>query len=150
LSLFFVDTSSLAKRYIREVGSAWTISWAEPSAGNIIVLAHLTSVEIFSLLARRQREGTLSAASIAILQNEFLLHAEKEYLVYPQDDSVVARARSLITKYPLRALDAIQLASAGEALTILSEPMTFISADNNLLSAAAAEGFTTDNPLAHP
>jgi uncharacterized protein len=150
LSSFFVDTSSLAKRYIREVGSAWVISWAEPSAGNIIVLAHLTSVEMVSLLARRQREGTLSATSVNALQNDFLLHAEKEYLVYPQDNAVVARARSLLMKYPLRALDAIQLASAGEASTTLGEPMTFISADNNLLAAAAAEGFTTDNPLVHP
>ncbi len=145
-----MDTSSLAKRYIREVGSAQEITQAEPSAGNIIMLAHLTSVELFSLLARRQREGTLAAASVMILQNDFLLHAEKEYLVYPQDNAVVARARSLIMKYPLRALDAIQLASAWEASTTLGEPMTFVSADNNLLTAAAAEGFTTDNPLAHP
>jgi predicted nucleic acid-binding protein len=150
LSTYFVDTSSLAKRYIREVGSAWVISWSHPSAGHVIVLAHLTSVEMFSLLARRQREGTLAAATVATLQNQFLLHAEKEYLIYPQDNAVVAHARSLITKYPLRALDAIQLASAREASNALSEPMIFVSADNNLLAAAAGESFTTDNPLAHP
>jgi predicted nucleic acid-binding protein len=150
LSTFFVDTSSLAKRYIPEVGSTWVISWAIPSAGNIIVLAHLTSVEMFSLPARRQREGTLAAANVATLRNNFLLHTEKEYLVYPQDNAVVARARGLTMRYPLRALDAIQLASAGEASTALNEAMTFISADNNLLSAAAIEGFIIDNPLAHP
>jgi predicted nucleic acid-binding protein len=150
LSTYFVDTSSLAKRYIRETGSAWVVSWAVPSAGQIIILAHLTSVEMFSLLARRQREGTLSATTVGALQIQFLLHAEKDYLIYPQDDAVVARARSLVAKYPLRALDAIQLASAGEAAITLSEPMTFVSADNNLLTAAAGEGFITDNPLAHP
>jgi hypothetical protein len=76
LTTDFVDTSGLAKHYLREVGSAWVISWAEPSAGNIIVLAHLTSVEMFSLLTRRRREGTLSTATVATLQNDFLLHAE--------------------------------------------------------------------------
>ncbi len=126
------------------------ISWAEPAAGNVIVLAHLTSVEMFSLLARRQREGTLSPASVATLRNDFLLHVEKEYLVYPQDNAVVGRARNLTMTYPLRALDAIQLASALEASTTLSEPMTFVSADNNLLNAARAEGFATDNPFLHP
>jgi len=150
LSTYFVDPSSLAKRYVPEVGTAWVISWAQPSAGHAIVLAHLTPVEMFSLLARRQRDGTLSAANAATLQNQFLLHAEKEYLIYPQENAVVSRAQNLVMRHPLRALDAIQLASAAEATANLGESMTFISADNNLLSAAAAEGFTTDNPLAHP
>ena len=105
---------------------------------------------MFSLLARRQREGTLSAAAVVTLQNQFLLHAQQEYLIYPQDNAVTARARNLITKYPLRALDAIQLASAGEASDALNEPIIFISTDNNLLAAATGEGFTIDNPLAHP
>lgn len=150
MTAYFVDTSGLAKRYIREVGSGWVISWAEPSAGNIIVLAHQTSVEMFSLLARRVREGTLSITTVITLQNDFLLHAEKEYLIYPQDNTLVAHARDLIMKYPLRTLDAIQLASAAEASAALNEALIFISADNNLLTAAAAEGFVTDNPLAHP
>jgi predicted nucleic acid-binding protein len=150
LTTFFVDTSGLAKRYVPETGSNWIVSWILPSAGNVIVLAHLTSIEMFSLLARRQRDGTLSAANVTTLQSQFLLHAQNEYLIYPQDDAVVARARALVIKHPLRALDAIQLASAVEASATLREAMTFVSADNNLLGVAAAEGFITDNPLAHP
>lgn len=32
----------------------------------------------------------------------------------------------------------------------LGERPIFLSADTNLLSVAAAEGFSTDNPLLHP
>jgi hypothetical protein len=47
-------------------------------------------------------------------------------------------------------LDAIQLACAIQAQKLLMVKMTFVSADNNLLSAALSEGFATDNPNLHP
>lgn len=56
----------------------------------------------------------------------------------------------LLDQHILRALDAIQLACAVYARDLLDEPMTVLSADNNLLLAAAAEGFGTDNPNNHP
>jgi predicted nucleic acid-binding protein len=77
-------------------------------------------------------------------------HVKSEYLALPLDDPVLVRARDLVTRYPVRTLDAIQLASALEASITLGESMTFISGDNTLLSTAAVLGFTTDNPYAHP
>ncbi len=79
-----------------------------------------------------------------------MIHLEREYLAVPLDASVLVTARQLVGKYPLRTLDAIQLACALRAVTLLSEPMTFVCADARLLSAAGGEGFATDNPLAHP
>jgi predicted nucleic acid-binding protein len=67
----------------------------------------------------------------------------------PQTGNIIA-ARNSIARYPLRALDAIQLASAVQAVQLLSVAVTFASADQNLLAAAAAEGFSTDDPNAHP
>jgi uncharacterized protein len=150
LSLLFVDTSAVAKRYITETGSTWVRSWTQPAAGNIVIILELASVEFFSLLARRAREGTLAASNGISLRNVFMLHVEKEYLTVPLEYLVVAQARSLVTKYPLRTLDAIQLASALQARQLLAEPMMVISADRNLLSASAAEGFSIDGPNAHP
>ena len=150
MSLFFVDTSAVAKRYITETGSAWVRSWAQPTTHNIIVISDLAAVEMFSLLTRRVREGTLTASNEMVLRNVFMLHVEKEYLTVPLEYSVLAQARNLVTKYPLRTLDAIQLASAIRASQLLAEPITFISAGRNLQSASAAEGFSTDDPNAHP
>lgn len=150
MNIYFVDTSALAKRYLNEVGSAWVLTWIEPPAGNVIVISQLTTVEMYSLLARRLRDGTLSLVNYTSLQADFDYHAEKEYITVPLEKPVLSKAQALLSAYPLRTLDAIQLASAIEAQTTLNVTMTFVSADTRLLAAAAGEGFSTDDPNAHP
>ncbi len=132
-----------------EIGSIWISGLVSPSAAHVIILSQLTIVEISSALARKQRLAQISATDAAQRRIDFLSDVETAYLMVQLDEAVLHRASDLTGKYPLRSLDAIQLASAIEASMILNEPMTFICADNNLLAAAAAEGFTTDNPLAH-
>jgi hypothetical protein len=150
VTTFFVDTSALAKRYIIETGSAWTRSWIEPLAENVIVTCDLTPVEMFSLFARRERDGTLSPTRAAVLRQDYLAHVQNEYLSIGMNDVVLVQARDLVTRYLLRPPDAIQLASAMYATNWLNETMTFICADLGLLAAATAEGFTTDDPNVHP
>jgi uncharacterized protein len=149
LNIYFVDTSALAKRYVPEVGTQWVLSWILPQTGNVIIVSELASVEMFSLLKRREREGTLLPAQSQILQANFLLHHEQEFLTVPLETAVLTTARDLVTTYRLRTLDAIQLACALQAVSILGVAMTFISADNNLLAAARAENLATDNPNDH-
>ena len=149
MSSCYVDTSALIKRYLAETGSTWIRNLVDWAAGNVIVVCDLTAVEVFSTLARRQREGTIAPADIVILQTRFLADFGQEYLSIALEDSVLSRARDLLNRYPLRSLDAIQLASAIEAAIILGEPLTFLSADRNLLNAAVGEGFRIDDPNSH-
>lgn len=150
MSIYFVDTSVLAKRYIKETGSAWVISWVEPIPGNTIIIADISSVEMFSLFSRRVREGTLAAADAILLENDFLFHLATEHETLQCDVSVLTRARTFTKTYALRTLDALQLASAAGALAIVNKPITLISGDNRLLTAAASEGFAVDNPNNYP
>jgi hypothetical protein len=150
LSLYFVDTSTLAKRYIPETGTQWALTWIVPAANNTILVSDMASVEMYSLLARRGREHFLPQANITILQSLVLLHMQHEYLVLPTHDAILAGARNLVNRYPLRTLDALHLAAALEAKMVLAIPMTFVSADRNLLSAAASQGLLTDNPNLYP
>lgn len=147
--VYFVDTSGLAKRYINEQGSSWVINWIAPAAGNIIIVSAITSVEMFSVFARREREKAISPGLSRIVRNDFLFHLENEYLSIEIDSFILARSRDLINTYPLRTLDALQLACAIHAKTSLNAPIAFISADTNLLLAATTEGFITDNPNLH-
>jgi predicted nucleic acid-binding protein len=55
-------------------------------------------------------------------------------------------ARSLIFKYPLRSLDAIQLASAIVARRVVKVNPVFLTADDRLLPIATSEGVTAINP----
>lgn len=84
------------------------------------------------------------------LKNDLLLHVRHEYRVILIKRRLMKRASQLVAEYPLRTLDAIQLSSAVTAAKMLGVPVIFISADQKLLQAAAAEGFFTDSPTAHP
>ena len=148
MTSFFVDTSALVKRYINEHGSPWIMSWITRSSGNIVIVSELTSIELFSASARRERERTLLPALAQTIRDDFLYHFEHEYLVIELDRSIIAKARELSTLYQLRALDSIQLSCAFYAAK-LNPPITFICADFNLLTAASAEGFAIDNPNQH-
>ena len=146
MSIIFGDTSALAKRYLPEAGSGWMRRIAVSS---LLVIAELATVEMFSLLNRQCREGTITNEMKVAIQRVFLRHVETEYMVILSDASVHNHARALVDRHPLRTLDALQLASALRARAKLNAPLDFISADRNLLTAAAAEGFNVDNPNAH-
>jgi hypothetical protein len=150
VSTFFVDTSALAKRYLTEIGTDWALSWIEPHASNVILISELALVEMRSLLQRRMREGSLTSDNAARLKGDFRIHAQREYLVVLLETSLLNMAEHLIDQHSLRTLDAMQLACALHSRAILDETITFVSADKNLLKAAAAEGFPIENPTDHP
>jgi hypothetical protein len=116
----------------------------------VVIISALTTVELPTLLARLAREGTLPAANASRIETRFLSHVARDYLVVSADGPTLAAARLLVHGYPLRTLDAIQLASARIAATTLSEPITFLGSDRVLLAAARAIGLPTDDPLVHP
>lgn len=119
------------------------------SDGNVFVICDLTPIEIFSAFQRRIREKTLTISSASILKTTFETDYESIYLSVELEKPVLITARNLVTQYPLRPSDAIQLACALEARQTLNVPITFLCADNDLLSAAIAEGFAVDNPNHH-
>ncbi len=150
MTAYFFDTSALAKRYLVEAGSGWIKSFFIPTVSHVIIISELTPIEMFSLVARRQREAYISPQDAAALRIDFLVHFEKQYLAVTLESLIFLQARSLVTTHKLRTLDAIQLASAIHAATLLGENLTFLSGDNDLLTAASNEGFVVFNPNAHP
>lgn len=56
------------------------------------------------------------------------------------DAEVARRAGQLLRRFPLRASDGIQLASALRLAAELRLPVTFAAFDDRLCAAAAAEG----------
>ncbi len=150
MTAYFVDTSALAKRYLNETGSNWVRRLMHPSSGHTHVVSELLRVEMASLFSYHQRQSLLLPRYINRLESAFLRHYLSEYMVIPVTTSVLISASNITKRHPLRSLDAIQLASAVQATSLVSSPITFISADNRLLTGAAAEGFKVDNPLNYP
>lgn len=154
MTTYYVDTSALVKRYVDETGSVWlrTVFGAEPLSSIIIV--HLAAVEMTSALMRRFREGVLTQAEVAQLRNAFRSDCLDEYEIVVAVGNIIDQANWLLEAYPLRAYDAVHLATAVVANQRLVDndlgPLVFLSSDDRLNDAASAEGLTVDNPNHHP
>jgi predicted nucleic acid-binding protein len=154
MSSFYADSSVLVKRHVVEPGTAWVQALTDPSARDRIITAQITQVEGLSALNRRQREGTLDTAQYATIADDFVTLCASEYELVALSPAIVDRCRLLLETYPLRAYDAVQLATAllsNEALIAAGyPPLTFLAADRRLREAAAAERLVIDDPNQYP
>jgi hypothetical protein len=126
------------KRYVEEEDSPRVRRWI---AAGVSATARLSAVEVTSALTRRCREGAFSVTerdrALAALEDDL-----SALRVVELSMRVVAEARVLLARHPLRAGDAIQLASALLLRRELAEPVTFAAYDERLKSAAGTEGLT--------
>jgi predicted nucleic acid-binding protein len=150
---YYADSSALIKRHVYEAGTAWFRALVDPTAGNVIITARISMVEVYSALNRRQRAAGLNAADYAHIATDFATICATEYQFVELTAPVVERAKLLLERHPLRAYDAVQLASAlltHDTLQAIGlPPLVLLAADDRLLAAAQAEGLATDNPNAH-
>jgi hypothetical protein len=153
MTTYYLDTSALSKRYVQERGSDWIQVLTAPEANHVVLTARITMVELYSALARRRREGTVPAEMCDIAARAFTSHSTSEYEFVELDAGVIDLARDLLWRHPLRAYDAVQLASALIAKRALEAaalpPLVFISADTRLNTAAEDEELAVDNPNLH-
>lgn len=154
MTTYYLDSSALVKRYVDETGSAWIRRLYDQSPPPSLVIVHLAIVEITSALARRRRDGSLTSAEYARMRDAFRTDCLVEYRIALAVDEVIDVANRLLEQYPLRAYDAVHMAAATITNQELIErglsSLIFLSSDERLNEAAAAEGLTVDNPNHHP
>jgi len=110
------------------------------------VVSALTQIEARSAICRLRKEKKLTTdqASLAVSALDDDLRRLVQQPVLPP---VLEAANTIVERHYLRALDAVQLASAIIARDLMQAPdMRFIASDKQLLEAAQKEGFTTWNP----
>lgn len=157
MPVYFLDTSALVRRYVSETGMQWVRDLCDPATANIIIVSQLTQVEAVSAFCSKARDQNprtgISPADRDQLISLFRQDLQRNYSVVDVTDNLCLRAADLCTHHKLKAYDAVQLSSAlavKDSLRQQGIDVTFVSADNNLLSAAAAESLLTDNPTNHP
>lgn len=154
MSIAYFDTSALLKQYVSEVGSGWVNALLSFSSPPAVFTSHLTVIEATCAFARRLREGTLSSTDHAKLLSAFNYDVTYKYNIVDVMPVTIDTACQLANKHPLRAYDAVQLATAWltnqTLVRVDRSPLTFISADDRLINVAVAEGLLTDNPNRHP
>ncbi len=155
MTAYFLDSSALVKRYVPETGSAWIRALSAPQTGNSLIIARITWVEVRSAIARREREGSLTSTDRTLIIQRFRSDLNNQYQVIELDSTLAETAGQLVNQYPLRAYDAVQLASVlllqpAFATITQSAQLIFLTADDRLLTIANALGLLTDNPNRHP
>ncbi len=137
-----------------ETGSNWIQSITDGAANYDLTISEITWVELHSALSRRQREGSMSAGELDIILQKFRNEFDTWYRIIEVDQALIENAGQLVVQYPLRAYDAVQLASGLYVKSLLlSQPETrlvFVSADNRLLDIAQSAGLAIDNPNDYP
>ncbi len=139
----YFDTSALIKRFVAEDGSSVVNSLF--TRQGIAATAKIAYPEVYAGLSRKRREGHLSQRFYNLACRQF----ERDWPAYVHvelRDEVLVLARELIQRHPLKAYDAIHLASALSLQTGLGEEVTFVVADDRLRLAAQAEQLRPLNP----
>ena len=135
--MYYLDASALVKRYVREADSARLRRLA---AAQPVATSRLSEVEVASGLARRARGQALTEAdrdrALAGLLADF-----DAFIVVELSPAITTEARALLLRHPLRAGDAIQLASCHFLSDALRVTVPLVAFDDRLRMAAAAEGW---------
>ncbi len=157
MSIYFFDASAIVKRYVREPGSAWVRDLCNAPDENqntlhIVGIAEISRVEVaaaFEILVRRNEiSKTLGNHVYDQFTDEFVHEYESVRLT----SEIVRDAAELTQRHPLKAYDAVQLATALDfraSLRANQKDLIFVCGDTNLLQAARAEGLAVENPFDH-
>lgn len=131
-----MDSSALFKRYNDEAGRAQVLAVGE-RASELMVAAHCKS-EIAAALNRQRHEGWVSATDytriMAVVNSDFA-----DFTAVGLDARVESHALAAMEKAPLRAADALHIASAQAARVDL-----FVTADRRQAEAAQLAGLKTE------
>ncbi len=117
-----------------------------------LVVSALAEVEIAAALWRKQRMGALEAGNAALLSAAATGDVRgvegraPRFVVLAVGPMVLRRALRLVAVHPLRAYDAVQLATALGARDASSGCERFACFDRVLARAAAAEGLAVVGP----
>lgn len=139
MKLFF-DTSALLKHYLQEAGSAKADQLFE--AATVIFVSSTAHLECASALQRLLNATYIDQEKKRRLREDLAIDFAF-FQTVDFDDQLHEGCLGVIDKYPLKTLDAIQLASA---LMVIHEIDSFVVSDIQLKNYAAKEGFHIIDP----
>ena len=149
MSFYFLEATAFVKLFVQEPGTDALIGLMEAAEDNRKLISASTPLEIYAVLRRRQRAGTITpedaASALSVLRLESARMVQQ-----PLNPAVLEAARQLLDRTTLRWIDALQLGAALAARDMFQgAEIVFVSASATLLEAAASEGFKILDPAKH-
>jgi predicted nucleic acid-binding protein len=159
--VLYVDSSAFIKHYIRETGTDALEARLKEEAiqKRSPFISTLGYAEILATFARRSREGLLGKKEAALLLTRFEDDWMFDLTQIELSVAVLAFIPRLVRDHPLKASDAIHLASAlwlrdaarlGARSVAGGGVLTFATSDRQLRSAASGEGLAVFEPQSTP
>jgi hypothetical protein len=133
---YFLDASALVKRYVREPGSDRIHALIRRRAE--LLLSRISAVEVPAGLWKRCRAGDMAVSEARRLTTSFESDLLQINIVEPRP-ATLALAAALVERHPLRAYDAVQLASGLRWARETGIALTFVCADVRLATVARHE-----------
>jgi predicted nucleic acid-binding protein len=150
VAVYYLDTSTLVKRYAQETGTEWVIALASPAEQDLYTV-RVAGPEMIVALFRRARMKEVPLKEARRAADNFRQDWLAQYLILEVSASVAGQAMDLAEKHGLRGYDAGHLAAALSLQNIRNTmelpAVTFVSADDHQREAAA--GLLVDDPNKH-
>jgi predicted nucleic acid-binding protein len=148
MSIFYLDTSALLKRYKSEVGSALVADlFATKASHEVFTTSYFTILEGTSVARRLLKGRLLRRRAYMALMARFLSDSVNLLVLQSVNDDAIGRAIRLVEQFALRPGDAVQLATAQIVKdTIPGERLIFLASDLELYRASASSGIESINP----
>ncbi|MCB1058157.1 MAG: type II toxin-antitoxin system VapC family toxin [Acidobacteria bacterium] len=134
--ILYLDTSSLVKLYVDEIGSSDVCALVDRA--DVVSTSMVALPEARSAFARLAREEVLSAQELDSVRKAFLGDWDS-FLKVRMVQRLCRRAGDLAEDYALRGFDALHLASFLEILEQSEDERVEFSAFDARLNAAAAQ-----------
>src|SRR5262249_5768469 len=125
-----------------------------PTQGHRLWTVRLSGPELVAALWRKVRTGEESAANMSQAVQVFRSHWQRRYEIVEVTPLLAEEAMRLAEQHALRGYDAVHLAAV-LSITRVSQAaggpaLVFVSADDQQLQAAQAEGLGAENPNRYP
>ena len=100
MSTYFLDTSTVVKRYAQETGTAWVQALAAPAAGHSLFVVRLTLAETVVAITRQERGRIMSAQAAATALANFQHDFARQYTPHPWPERTAFEATTLSSSPP--------------------------------------------------
>lgn len=111
--ILYLDTSSLAKLYIDEAGRDVVRTLVSQAA--VVATSQVAYPEFRAALARRRRDGALTAAAFTSAKRAFEADWSR-YVAVEVTSALCREAGALAERYGLRGFDSVHLASYAQVI----------------------------------
>lgn len=150
MSFYFLEATAFIKLFVQEPGTDALIGMMEPVEDNRKLISAATPLEVYAVIRRRERNGSIApedaASALSVLRLESARMVQQ-----PLNPAVLEAARQLLDRTTLRWPDALQLGVALAARDMFQDTeIVFVSSSAALLEAAAAESFPVLDPGKEP